>query len=167
MQQQTEQIAQLVAHVFDPAVTEMTLLDKINLLEKTIQQADLPEIEFPLVHHFAPSTYGREIFFPADSLVIGKTHRHAHLNIISKGRVTVATEHGIAVLEAPCSFVSEVGTKRAIHAHEDTVWTCIHANPSNTTDLELIESEIIVPDDEIAAFRIAVGLDVPALGQGE
>ena len=167
MPEQPEQIALLMAQVFDPAVTQMTLLDKINLLEKTIQQADLPEIDLPLKHHFAPSTYGREILFLADSFVIGKTHRHAHLNIISKGRVTVATEHGIAVLEAPCSFVSEVGTKRAMYAHEDTVWTCIHPNPTNTTDLERIEEAVIVPDDEIAAFRIAAGLDVPALKQGE
>ena len=57
--------------------------------------------ECTLKHYFAPksekygcSTYAREIFLPKGSFVVGKIHRHQHLNIISKGKVKVFTEFG-------------------------------------------------------------------------
>jgi hypothetical protein len=148
-------------------ISGQCLLDKINLLQQQMQLLNTEPLELKLTHHFAPSTYGREILLPADSLVIGKTHRHAHLNIISKGMVTVVTEHGIELLTAPCSFISTVGVKRAVYAHQDTVWTCIHPNPTNTTDLAAIEADVIVSDQDVLAFRAALGLDVLVAIQGE
>jgi hypothetical protein len=47
-------------------------------------------------HHFAPGSYAREIEIPAGSRVVGKIHRHAHVNVISKGHVLVATPDGVA-----------------------------------------------------------------------
>lgn len=98
-------------------------------------------------HHFAPDTYGRELLMPAGVTIVGKIHRHAHVNVVSMGRVRVYTEHeGEVEITAPCTFVSVPGTKRAVHILEDCVWTTIHANPSNTTDLAQLEREIIMPD---------------------
>lgn len=98
-------------------------------------------------HHFAPDTYGRELLMPAGVTIVGKIHRHAHVNVVSMGRVRVFTEHeGEQEYCAPCTFVSVPGTKRAVHIIEDCVWTTIHANPSNTRDLAQLEREIIMPD---------------------
>lgn len=112
---------------------------KILNLEQAMR--GLTQIDCPLKHHFAPGNYAREILLPAGSLVVGKIHKHAHINVISKGSVTVFTESGSLDLKAPATFVSEVGTKRAVLAHEDTVWTTIH--PTDETDLEKIEEHVI------------------------
>jgi hypothetical protein len=103
--------------------------------------AKLPQLDCPLNHHFAPGAYAREILLPAGSLVIGKIHKHSHINVISKGRVSVMTEHGRVDMQAPHTFVSQVGTKRVVYAHEDTVWTTVHV--TEETELEKLEDEII------------------------
>lgn len=105
---------------------------------------------FPLVHHFAPHSYGREIFLPADSVIVGKIHKHAHLNVLSQGRVRVFTEgQGELELIAPYTFVSTPGTKRVVHVLEDAVWTTMHvvsmADP-RMEDLPEIERELIATD---------------------
>jgi len=83
---------------------------------------------------------------PAGGLIIGKIHRHAHVNTISKGRVLVVTEFGKHEIIAPCTFISEPGTKRVVLAQEDTVWTTYH--PTEETDLEKIEAHVIAPSFE-------------------
>lgn len=100
----------------------------------------------PITHHFAPGLYAREIFIPAGVLIIGKIHRHAHVNTISKGKVVVATEFGLQELVAPITFVSKPGTKRAVVAQEDTIWTTYH--PTEETDLAKIEEHVIAPSYE-------------------
>lgn len=113
--------------------------DKVLAVQDEL--AKLPQLDCPLKHHFAPGQYAREILLPKGSLVIGKIHKHAHINVVSKGRVSVITEFGRQDIEAPCTFVSKVGTKRAVYAHEDTVWTTVHV--TSETDLAKIEDEII------------------------
>ena len=103
-------------------------------------------VECPVKHHFAPGLYAREIFMPAGHVVVGKIHRHAHVNTISRGRVVVATEFGTQELVAPCTFVSLPGTKRAVAVQEDTIWTTYH--PTEETDLAVIEASVIAPTFE-------------------
>lgn len=118
-------------------------------LSAAIEQAnDAPHC--PLNHHFAPGAYAREILLPAGSLVVGKIHKHAHINVISKGRVIVITETGMITMEAPYTFVSAPGTKRVVFAVEDTVWTTVHV--TTETDLEKLEEEIIAPSYEALAL---------------
>ena len=42
------------------------------------------------------------------------------------------------------------GTKRIGYFHEDSSWITVH--PTDETDLEIIEQQVIVPDDEIDQF---------------
>ena len=93
----------------------------------------------PLKHWLAPGIYAREIHLPANTLVVGKIHRHRHFNILSQGRITCYTEFGLQTLEAPASFISEPGTKRVVFTHEDAIWTTIHPNPTDETDLKKLE----------------------------
>lgn len=117
---------------------------RARILDIEAKVGAMPQIECKLAHHFAPGAYGREILLPRGSLVVGKLHRHAHLNIISMGRVSVFTEEGIKIYKAPLTFVSFPGTKRVVYAHEDTIWTTVH--PTDKTDLADIEREVIAPD---------------------
>ena len=107
-------------------------------------------------HYFSPKdekygccTYAREMLIPKGTLIIGKIHRHQHLNIISKGKVVVYTEFGEKHLEGPVTFVSEIGLKRSVFAIEDTLWTTIHLTEFvGEENLGKIEEEVIAPDYE-------------------
>ena len=96
---------------------------------------------FPVTHRFANDVYAREILLPAETLIIGKIHRHGHLNVITKGRCAVLTEFGVEDYVAPCTFISLAGTKRAVYAYEDTVWTTFHG--TSKTNVDEIEADII------------------------
>jgi hypothetical protein len=103
----------------------------------------------PIDEEYGCCTYAREIFLPKGSVVIGKIHKHQHLNFISKGKVSVATEFGKKYFEAPCTFISEVGLKRAVYAEEDTIWTTVHLTKfCSEEDLHRIEEEVISPTYE-------------------
>src|SRR5689334_15204844 len=65
-----------------------------QLYELQASVADLPEVDCPLQHVFAPGAYARTIFIPAGTVIVGKIHKHQHLNILSQGVVTVVTEGG-------------------------------------------------------------------------
>ena len=128
--------------------------NKIMNLQSCLEVvAETDPVDCPLVHHFAPGLYAREILLPKDSLVVGKIHKHSHVNNISKGSVIVYTEFGMEEYHAPCQFISKPGTKRAVYALEDTVWTTYH--PTNETDLEIIEEQVIAKSfDEYEAFAL-------------
>lgn len=99
-------------------------------------------------HHFAPGAYARELFVPGGRIVVGKIHRHAHVNVLSQGKCAVFTEDGIVELEAPHTFISTPGTKRVVLTLTDIVWTTVHV--TNETDLAKLEAELIAPSyDEL------------------
>jgi hypothetical protein len=105
------------------------------------QEHQLAEPDCPLSHVFAPGAYARTIFIPKDTLLVGKIHKHAHLNMLMQGRVSVAAEEGPILMEAPRVMSSKAGTKRVVYTHTDTIWTTVHLTES--TDLEAIEEQII------------------------
>jgi hypothetical protein len=127
------------------------LVTRKGIQELESQMAKLPDSFIgdnelcPLAHTFAPGIYVREITIPADMLVIGKIHKHAHPNFLMKGKVSVITEHGGREdLEAPCHMISPAGTKRVVYTHTDTVWVTVHATDSK--DLDEIEEQVIAKD---------------------
>lgn len=102
----------------------------------------------PLNHTFSDGIYVREIFIPADTMLVGKIHKHDHPNFLMSGKVLVVTENGMEELEGPMSMISPAGTKRVVHAITDTVWITVHLNPTNTQDLALLEKEVIADSYE-------------------
>jgi hypothetical protein len=128
-------------------------------LESTLDQCTLKHYFTPIDDKYGCCTYAREMTIPKGTLIIGKIHRHEHLNIISKGKVSVATEFGTKYLEAPCTFISEVGLKRAVVAEEDTIWTTIHLTKGNCeADLADIEEEVIAPSYEALTNNLIEGV---------
>jgi hypothetical protein len=94
-------------------------------------------------------------------VVVGRIHRHRHFNIISKGSITCYTEFGLETWTAPASFISEAGTKRVVVRHEDAIWTTIHPNPDNETDISTLE-------DRYTAMEYAeLGMEVSNLKELE
>lgn len=62
------------------------------------------------------------------------------------GKVTVSDGGNVTTYEAPATIISKVGAKRAIYAHEESLWTNFHA--TELDDPEEIEEEIIADSFE-------------------
>ena len=92
-------------------------------------------------HHFAPGVYAREVLLPAGSVVVGKTHKTKHLNIIASGSCTIHCMGEIFEVTGPYIFTSEIGAKKAVHSHTDVVWINIHL--TDKTDVDEIEKDVI------------------------
>ncbi len=122
------------------------MIDK-GIIESTLEDCVVKHYFSPKDEKYGCCTYAREMFIPKGTLIIGKIHRHQHLNIISKGKVVVYTEFGEKHLEGPVTFVSEIGLKRSVFAVEDTLWTTIHLTEFvGEENLGKIEEEVIAPD---------------------
>jgi hypothetical protein len=120
-----------------------------GVIESTLEDCTVKHYFSPKDEKYGCCTYAREMFIPKGTLIIGKIHRHQHLNIISKGKVVVYTEFGEKHLEGPVTFVSEIGLKRSVFAIEDTLWTTIHLTEFvGEENLGKIEEEVIAPDYE-------------------
>ena len=98
----------------------------------------------PVKHTFAGGCYVREIFNPAGLLLMTKIHKKEHPFFLMKGKMSILTEDGIKVVEAPYSGVTQPGTKRAIYTHEDCVFITVHATEKQTP--EEVEEEVIAKD---------------------
>lgn len=123
--------------------------ERIEMLEKLM--LSMPQAELtPPRHVQADGLYAREIMIPKGVMMTGKIHKREHLNFISKGEITVLTEDGVERIKAPAIIKSRPGTKRVGFAHEDTVWTTVHA--TNETDLEKIEQELVTMSYEDVQF---------------
>lgn len=133
----------------DTLVPNITVRNKIRDFEDALKSIDGhfegDSVICPLKHTFAPFVYVREIFIPANTYLTGKIHRHEHANILVQGTVEIITEFSDnpEILTAPCTMVSKAGTKRALHTLTDCIWVTVHPNPTNTTDLEKLENQII------------------------
>jgi hypothetical protein len=136
----------------DPAVRE-EIFEIERKMQEAIDDAQITEVDVEewVNHILAPGVYAREMTIKKHQIIVGKIHKTSHINIISKGDISVKTQFGVWRYQAPCSFVSEVGTKRVVFAHEDTVWTTIH--PTEETELDKIEEHVIAKSyDEIPAI---------------
>lgn len=92
----------------------------------------LGEDPFELFHNFADGVYTREIHLPKGYVLVGKLHLHECLVFMLEGKVLVADENGVRMVEAPCKFVSEAGIKRVGYVIEDVVWVDIHHTKKTT-----------------------------------
>lgn len=119
--------------------------ESLGYARDELMPAEEAERICPILHHFAPGLYAREMRMPAGATVIGKIHRHAHLICLMQGRAVVADEDGSRELAAPLVWTSKAGAKRAIYALEDSVFVTYHPIPNDTHDLEQIEAHVIAP----------------------
>ena len=115
---------------------------KMMALENAIKR-DLPLVELECEHIFAHGTYTRVLHIPKGTVLTGHIHRHSCINIVSKGKIVVATDDGDKELTAPAHFVSSPGVKKAGYALEDTIWINVLPNFDEERDIELIEERAL------------------------
>ena len=95
----------------------------------------------PVKHTFAGGCYIREIYNPANQLLVTKIHKKEHPFFLMKGEMSILTEEGIQNIKAPYQGVTKPGTKRAIYTHEECVFITVHA--TDNTIIEDVEEEVI------------------------
>lgn len=114
------------------------------------EMAKLPQAQLETRHYFADGMYCREIPRPKHTVIVGKIHKREHFYMVISGSVAVYQDSGEPkVLHAPAILISKPGTKRAVVALTDAVCCTVHR--TENTDLDLIEAELIEPE-EISLF---------------
>ena len=100
-----------------------------------------------LTHYYAHGVYVREMRIPVDTIITGKMHKYDEINVLTKGIILVKAEgfSESVVYEAPYTFITAPG-KKVLYILEDAIFLNIHPNPSNTTDLSVLETELITPE---------------------
>lgn len=128
-----------------PAVMATTpTLPQVRQLEDALRP--LPQVECPVEHYFAPGLYTRKCSIPADSVVVGKMHRHQHPTFLMAGTVRINTDRGMETITGPHIWISQENAKRALYTLTDCVFATVHLNPTDTNDLAAIEADVIVPE---------------------
>lgn len=102
------------------------------------------QVDCPVIHHFYPGIYMREVNIPAGSIALGHYQKTRHLNLFLKGKVTVVGEDKIKTISAPMLFMGEPGRKFG-YVHEDVVWMNIY--PTDETDVEVLEETYLDKSD--------------------
>lgn len=78
------------------------------------------------MHHFGDGVYVRSIWLPAGTCVIGRLHKKARVCLILAGRCRFVDEFQAQTVEAPWIGEFKAGTKTAVFAETDTLWSaCI------------------------------------------
>ncbi len=95
----------------------------------------------PVKHTYADGLYIREIFMPRGEIVISKIHKIAHPFFLIKGKISVLSEEGEKLLQAPYYTITPAGTKRMLYTHTNAIVVTVHRTFEK--DLNKIEDEII------------------------
>ncbi len=126
------------------ALTIREFRQKILDLQGTL--AKQPQVDLPLLHDFSKGVYLRQILMPKGSLVIGKTHKTEHLNIIMSGSASVLIDGEVKFIKAPYVFNSGKGIKKILYIHEEMVWATVHVTEEK--DMNKLEKLLVCTEKE-------------------
>jgi hypothetical protein len=119
--------------------------DKAEVLLEQVKA--LPQVECQEKHYFGPSLYIKEVTMPTGAVVIGKSHKMAHMCVLLQGKMIIAKEDGSKIeLVAPMTFISPPGRKVA-YILETVVFQNIYA--TEETDVEKLENMFVENDQQL------------------
>jgi len=76
-------------------------------------------------------------------------HKHSYGFFLLSGLLASSKEEGVEEFVGPCYIISPQGAKRIVYALEDCIIVTVHANPTNTKDLdELAKINVVFNWDE-------------------
>ena len=99
--------------------------------------------KFKYKHTFADNIYVREMTIEKGEVIVGAIHKHLHIWFLLSGHITVLTENKLEEYKAPCTVLSTPGIKRVIYGNEESIFTNVHKNPTNTKDIKELEKQIV------------------------
>lgn len=122
-------------------------LVSVDMLEETM--LSLPQVECPVIHHFGPGIYIREVHLSAGTLAVGHAQKFEHLNIMLSGAVAMIGDDGLVkTLRGPMIFTGKPGRKFGFIL-EDTVWQNVYA--TDETDIDTLEATYLDKSDAWAS----------------
>ena len=113
-------------------ITNVSMQHKVENLEEALK--NVPQVDCPVKHYFAPGMYAREITIKKGTVLTGAIHKTENLVVLSCGRLQLVTESGTIEISAPHILTVKPGTKNAAYALEDSVWTNFF--PTEETDVD-------------------------------
>lgn len=156
----TEQVHEILAGQVD---------EKIEAMEGFMLEC--PQVEIPAVNKFINGMYVREIVIPKGTLLTGRVHKFAYLDIMLNGDITVATREGVQRLQGFNCMEGVPGRKRAGYAHEDTRWVTVHRtdqeDPADILDHLTFFSMSEYRDFRVAADNASYYALIDAMGMTE
>ena len=99
---------------------------------------------FQYKHSFADGIYVREMKIDQGILLVGGIHKHKEVFFLLQGRLNIMTKDGLEEYIAPCYVIAPSGSKKMGYAIEQSIVVTIHANPTNTEDINELEDNMIV-----------------------
>lgn len=156
-----ERLAEVIAKLFPPNLDQagmsftnpLEMRETIFELERAMEAASNIQLQIKTTHRWIDGVYAREVFIPKGSLLVGRIHKHACISIMNIGDKTTISEDGAMRIKAPFATISKPGIKRVGYAHEDTIWTTIHATQER--DLKKLEDELFCDSYDGVTFRDA------------
>lgn len=128
----------------------LTATTSINDLEDVcndaIKDGTAERAEITMNEWFSDGTYARQVVIPANTCLVGETHKEEWIIIVSKGIIEVSTDDGPAITidasERPQTFISKAGVKRAGFAHTETWWTGLRRTDL-LTEADIREEQLV------------------------
>jgi hypothetical protein len=136
------------------STVSVSVNDQIENLER--EMLNLPQVECPLKHNFAPGVYMREITMPAGSFIIGHEHLTEHFNVVLTGKARVMIDGVIEDLVAPCYFISKPNVRKVLFILEEMKFATIH--PTDETSVEVLEATLVRKSNSFIKFEEAKAL---------
>ena len=93
--------------------------------------------------------YTRKLFIPAGTLLAGRVHKTACMNIVAAGDITVLTEFGLRRLTAGFTGTSPPGIRKIGYANADTIF--INVFRTDARSVEEVEEECVFPPEFVHA----------------
>jgi hypothetical protein len=110
-----------------------SMQEKVLALEEVL--LEVPQVDCPVRHHFAPGIYAREITIPKGTVLTGAVHKTQNLAVLSSGKLQLVTDDGTTIISAPHILTVMPGMKNAAYALEDSVWTNFFPTEETDTDV--------------------------------
>ena len=109
----------------------------------------LPGTECPLAHKFGPGTYVREMFIPGGTLFVGREHRYGHLCQLISGSLVQVGPTAKTFATGPVQVQSQAGVHMVLYAVTDCQVRTVHANVTESRDIQLLESDAFLPASDL------------------
>ena len=116
-----------------PTQLATSMQEKVKALEEVL--LEVPQVDCPVRHHFAPGMYAREITIPKGTVLTGAVHKTQNLAVLSSGKLQLVTDDGTTIISAPHILTVMPGMKNAAYALEDSVWTNFFPTEETDTDV--------------------------------
>lgn len=110
------------------------------------------EFNCPVTHRFEPGMYIREMFVPRGTYFIGRAHRYGHRVTLDAGRVRLITEDHEVTVAAPYELQTTPYFITVFEALEDVWGSTYHPNPTNSRNIDVLETDIFLPANDL--FKI-------------